>query len=78
MKKKIIYSVALAAIVMVLMTCKKLETCETCKLNKYDDSGKLIEEGTGVKYCGTDLVKIKATPDVTIPGIGSTKYVCSK
>jgi len=75
MKRKLLYAAGFLLVAFSFNACEGL-TCKVCSQNTYNSSGSLITEGTATEYCDADLVKIQATPDVTVLGV-TTKWVCN-
>jgi hypothetical protein len=75
MKKKILFAAFLLSMMISFDSCE-LDTCKVCQQNTYDDnSGALVSSGSETEYCGASLVRIEATPDVTVLG-KTTKWEC--
>jgi hypothetical protein len=75
MKRKLFYAAALVLMTLSNNSCSKL-ACKVCAQNTYNStSGTLITSGTSTEYCDAELVKIEATPDVTVLGV-TTKWEC--
>lgn len=76
MKKKVLFRLSLLAAIIVMSvsadSCKN--TCKFCATNTYEN-GNLTNQGTETEYCGTDLIKEEAIPDVTIGDL-TTKVEC--
>lgn len=77
MKKKVLFRLSLLAalVVMSVSVDSCSNTCKTCSTVEYEN-GSIINQGTGTEYCGTDLIKEEAIPDVTVGDI-TTKVVCN-
>jgi hypothetical protein len=75
MKRKIIYASVFIFMVVAFGSCNSLKNCNVCSQNTYDSNQTLITAGSETEYCDADLVKIKATPPVTVLGV-TTKWVC--
>ena len=73
MKRKLIYAAGLVFIALSFTSCQK--SCKVCQQNTYDSGGSLLTSGSDTEYCDAALIRIEATPDVTIGGI-TTKWVC--
>ena len=74
MKRKLIYTAGLVFIAFSFTTCDAIKNCKICSQNTYNGST-LITAGSESEYCNADLIKIQATPDVTVLGV-TTKWVC--
>jgi hypothetical protein len=72
MKRKIIIAAAFVLITISFSSCEK--SCKVCQQNTYDGST-LITSGTETEYCDAALLRIEATPDVTVLG-KTTKWEC--
>ena len=72
MKKKLIFAAAFILIALSFNSCE--DTCKFCKTVTYEN-GTVINEGTETEYCGADLLKKEATPDVTVGSL-TTKVEC--
>lgn len=76
MKKKILFGAGLLCMLISFHSCDELTNCKVCQQNTYDDaSGDLINEGSETEYCDAALIRIQATPDVTVLG-KTTKWEC--
>ena len=73
MKKKLFFAAFLVLVAITFISCDK--TCKTCKQVTYVN-GTYESETSGTQYCGTELITIEATPDVTI-GQTTTKWECN-
>ena len=73
MKRKLLYAIGFVVITLSFSSCDK--TCKVCQQNTYNSNNVLLTSGTDTEYCGTALVAIEATKDVTISGV-TTKWVC--
>jgi hypothetical protein len=67
------YAAGFIFIALSVTTCTK--NCKVCSQNTYDSSNTLLTTGTDTEYCDAALIRIEATPDVTILGV-TTKWVC--
>lgn len=63
MKKRLIFAVAFILIAISFNACEG--KCKFCKTVTYEN-GTVINEGSETEYCGADLIKKEATPDVVI------------
>jgi len=72
MKKKLIFAAAFILVTISFNACE--DNCKFCKTVTYEN-GQVINEGTETEYCGADLIKKQATPDVTIGSL-TTKVEC--
>jgi len=72
MKTKLLYAAGLVLVALSFTSCEK--TCKVCQQNTYV-SGTLENEGSPSEYCGTELIKIEATPDFVL-GSSTTKWEC--
>jgi hypothetical protein len=73
MKRKLLYVAGFVCLVLAFSSCEK--NCKTCQQNTYNSGGTLLTEGSGSEYCDASLLRIEATPDVTVLGV-TTKWVC--
>jgi hypothetical protein len=73
MKRKLLYAAGVLVIAMSMSTCTK--NCKTCQQNTYDANNTLLTSGSETEYCDASLIRIEATPDVTVLGT-TTKWVC--
>jgi hypothetical protein len=73
MKRKLMYAAGFILIALSVTTCTK--NCKVCSQNTYNSGGTLLTTGTDTEYCDADLIKIEATPDITLLGV-TTKWVC--
>ena len=67
------YAAGFILIALSVTTCTK--NCKTCSQNTYNSGGTLLTTGTSASYCDAELIKIEATPDITLLGV-TTKWVC--
>jgi hypothetical protein len=74
MKKKLLFAAAFVMIAWSFNSCSLLNNCKMCAYVQYEN-GSVINSGTETEYCGTDLVKQEAIPDVTV-GTITTKVEC--
>jgi hypothetical protein len=75
MKRKLLYAAGFILIALSFTSCEGLKNCKICQQNTYNSGGSLLTEGSETEYCDAALVRIQATPDVTVLGI-TTKWVC--
>ncbi|MFN8211734.1 MAG: hypothetical protein U0T33_12335 [Bacteroidales bacterium] len=75
MKKKLIIAAAFVIFAVSFNACSLLQNCKTCKYVTYDN-GSYVSETGAAEYCGTDLVKQEAIPDVTVGSV-TTKVECN-
>jgi hypothetical protein len=76
MKRKIFYAAGFLFIVFAFNSCDAVSNCKICQQNTYNaSSGVLLTAGSETEYCDAALIRIEATPDVTVGGITS-KWVC--
>jgi hypothetical protein len=73
MKRKLIYAAIFVFSALSFPSCQK--NCKVCQQNDYNSDGSLIRTGSDSEHCDADLIRIEATPDVTILGV-TTKWVC--
>ena len=52
-----------------------LKNCKVCQQNTYNSSDTLLTSGSETEYCDASLIRVEATPDITIAGT-TTKWVC--
>jgi hypothetical protein len=75
MKRKILLGAAFFIFVAWAATsCEAISGCKFCKNVTYEN-GSVLNSGSETEYCGADLVKQQATPDVKI-GALTTKVEC--
>ncbi len=76
MKKKVLFrlSVLAAVVAMTVSIDSCANNCKFCKYVEYEN-GNVINSGSETEYCGADLIKQEAIPDVTVGGI-TTKVEC--
>jgi hypothetical protein len=72
MKRKLIFAAGFILITLSFSSCEK--SCKVCQQNTYDGST-LITSGSETEYCDAALLRIEATPDVTVLG-KTTKWEC--
>jgi hypothetical protein len=75
MKRKLLYAAGFVFIAWSFTSCEGLKNCKICQQNTYNSSNVLLTEGSETEYCDAALVRIQATPDVTVLGV-TTKWVC--
>lgn len=75
MKKKILFVMAIAGVLMALSSCEP-DDCKTCKAVTYDaTTGAKISETAGVQYCGDELTAIEnEAPQIV--GNEKTQWEC--
>jgi hypothetical protein len=73
MKRILLYAAGFFLIAISFTSCEK--SCKICQQNTYDSSNNLITSGTETEYCDAALIRIEATPDVTVLG-STTRWVC--
>jgi hypothetical protein len=54
-------------------SCQK--SCKVCQQNTYNSSNVLLTTGSDTEYCDAALLRVEATPDVTVLGV-TTRWVC--
>jgi hypothetical protein len=74
MKRKLFCAAGFIFIVFAFTSCEGVSTCKICQQNTYNGTT-LLTSGSETEYCDAALVRIEATPDVTVGGITS-KWVC--
>lgn len=74
MKRKLLFGAALMFVAWAATSCTALSDCKFCKNVTYEN-GSVLNSGSETEYCGTDLIKKEATPDVTV-GALTTKVEC--
>jgi hypothetical protein len=75
MKRKTLFRVlAAAALLAGIGSFDSCNTCKMCAINQYEN-GSITVSGTESEYCGADLIKQEAIPDVTVGSI-TTKVEC--
>jgi hypothetical protein len=72
MKRKLIIAAAFILFTLSFSSCEK--SCKICQQNTYDGST-LLTSGSETEYCDAALLRIEATPDVTVLG-KTTKWEC--
>lgn len=76
MKRKLFYAAGLVLIALAFTSCEAIKNCKICQQNTYNaTSGALLTEGSETEYCDASLLRVEATPDVTVGGVTS-KWVC--
>jgi hypothetical protein len=76
MKRKLFYATGFVFMIFAFTSCDSITSCKICQQNTYNAStGALLTSGSETEYCDASLVRIEATPDVTVGGITS-KWVC--
>lgn len=76
MKRFLILAAGFILISISFTSCEGLlGNCKICQQNTYNSSGTLITEGQETEYCDDALLRIEATPPVTVLGV-TTKWVC--
>jgi len=73
MKRILLYAAGFVFIALSFTSCQK--NCKVCQQNTYNSGGTLLTTGTDTEYCDASLLRIEATPDVTVLGV-TTKWVC--
>ena len=73
MKRKLMYAAGFIFIALSFSSC--LKNCKVCQQNTYNSAGSILTTGTETEYCDASLIRVEATPDVTVSGITS-KWVC--
>jgi hypothetical protein len=74
MKKKLIFAAAFVLMAWSFNSCSLFNKCKMCAYVEYEN-GSVINTGTETEYCGSDLVKQEAIPDMTVGSI-TTKVEC--
>jgi hypothetical protein len=74
MKRKLLFGAAFLCVAWAVTSCEALSGCKKCRDVIYEN-GSVVNPGTDVEYCGTELIKKEATPNVTI-GALTTKVEC--
>jgi hypothetical protein len=72
MKRNLIIAAGFILFTLSFSSCEK--SCKICQQNTYDGST-LLTSGTETEYCDAALLRIEATPDVTVLG-KTTKWEC--
>lgn len=72
MKRVLLYAAGFVFIAISFTSCEK--SCKICQQNTYNSSG-LVTAGTETEYCDAALLRIEATPDVTVGSL-TTKWEC--
>jgi hypothetical protein len=73
MKRKLMYVAGFIFMALSVTTCTK--NCKLCAQNDYNSSGTLTRSGSESERCDAELIRIEATPDVTVLGV-TTKWEC--
>jgi hypothetical protein len=73
MKRKLLLAAGFILIASSFNSCTK--KCKSCQQNTYNSQGTLLTAGSLTEYCDASLIRIEATPDVTVLGI-TTRWVC--
>jgi hypothetical protein len=74
MKRKLLFSAAFILIAWAADSCSAITDCKFCKNVTYEN-GVIQNSGSETEYCGADLIKQEAIPDVTV-GALVTKVEC--
>jgi hypothetical protein len=74
MKRKLLFGTAFLFLAWAATSCESISGCKVCKYVIYEN-GAVVSSGSETEYCGTDLVKQQAIPDVTV-GKQTTKVEC--
>jgi len=75
MKRKLLYASGFIFMAWSVTSCEGL-SCKACAQNTYNaTSGALITAGSETDYCDAELLRIEATPPVTVLGV-TTKWEC--
>ena len=74
MKRKLLYTLSFVLLVWISNSCEDLGGCKFCKTVTYENSQVLSETGE-TEYCGADLLKREATPDIKVGSL-VTKVEC--
>lgn len=74
MKKKILFGACLLFVAWAFNSCEALGDCGFCKYVTYEN-GVVTNTGPETEYCGADLIKMKATPDLPVGNL-VTKVEC--
>ncbi|MCU0362113.1 MAG: hypothetical protein MUD02_09575 [Bacteroidales bacterium] len=76
MKRLLLLSSGFVLLAISITSCEALiGNCMICQQNTYNSSGTLITEGQETEYCDDALLRIQATPPVTVLGV-TTKWEC--
>jgi hypothetical protein len=74
MKRILMYTAGFLFITISFTSCQK--NCKICQQNTYNQStGDILTTGSDTEYCDASLLRVEATPDVTVLGV-TTKWVC--
>jgi fructose-1,6-bisphosphatase/sedoheptulose 1,7-bisphosphatase-like protein len=74
MKRKLLFGAAFLFVAWAATSCESITGCKFCKNVTYEN-GTVINSGSETEYCGADLVKKEATPDVPVGSL-VTKVEC--
>jgi hypothetical protein len=74
MKRKLLFGAAFVIVAWVAGSCSAVTDCKFCKNVTYEN-GVVKNSGSETEYCGADLIKQEAIPDVTV-GTLTTKVEC--
>jgi hypothetical protein len=74
MKRKLLFGAAFILIAWAADSCSSITDCKFCKNVTYEN-GVVQNSGSETEYCGADLIKQEAIPDVTV-GALTTKVEC--
>jgi hypothetical protein len=74
MKRKFLFGAAFLFVAWAATSCEALSGCKFCKNVTYEN-GSVTNSGSETEYCGADLIKQEAIPDVTV-GALTTKVEC--
>jgi hypothetical protein len=73
MKRILSLAAGFVFIALSFTSCQK--NCKVCQQNTYNSGGTLLTTGSDTEYCDASLLRIEATPDVTVLGV-TTRWVC--
>jgi hypothetical protein len=74
MKRKLFFGATFLFIAWAAGSCESISGCKVCKNVTYEN-GSVVNSTSETEYCGSDLVKKEATPDVTVGSL-TTKVEC--
>jgi hypothetical protein len=74
MIKKLIFGAMFFFLLWGATSCEAISGCKKCREVIYE-RGSVLSSGPETEYCGTDLIKKEATPDLSV-GTLITKVEC--
>jgi hypothetical protein len=74
MKRKLLFGATFLFLIWAATSCEAISGCKKCRDVIYE-GGSVLSSGPETEYCGTDLIKKEATPDLKV-GTLTTKVEC--